>query len=70
MGFRQKRYKYEEGELINNIFDSDAPMEGWSLDEYAAKAELTKQIEEKVATVRKKRAPKQSNEADLDGDST
>ena len=56
MAFKQMRYRIEDGKVIRNIFDSEDPMNGWSIDEVTARAELKKQIEAKTEKVIKKKA--------------
>jgi|TARA_R100000501_G_C2587445_1_gene88566 hypothetical protein len=47
MSFKQMRYKYVDGKLIKNIFDSDQDMGDWYIDEYAA-ASPKKEVKKKV----------------------
>lgn len=38
MSFKQMRYKYDKGQLIQCTFDSDLEMGDWSIDQYQADA--------------------------------
>ena len=59
MGFKQVRYQYVSGELIKCTFDSDLPMDEWSIDQYQAADKRDKSNNPKKSF---KRVPKATSE--------